>query len=100
MDNIWQQHKTFILKILGGLGVCLICWIIGASLSDKSLGTLENENEIVLAADVPGVNEKDIDIKIYPERDHDFLKWYDVLTVGMPPDYFESIGSWAAERVD
>ena len=43
---------------------------------------------------------KDIDIKIYPERDHDFLKWYDVLTVGMPPDYFESIGSWAAERVD
>ena len=47
MDNIWQQHKTFILKILGGLGVCLICWIIGASLSDRSLASIEASNKKV-----------------------------------------------------
>jgi len=45
MDNIWQQHKTFILKILGGLGVCLICWIIGASLSERSLASLTKGND-------------------------------------------------------
>ncbi len=41
-----------------------------------------------------------IDIRVYPGRDHYFFKWYNVLTVGMPPDYFEMIGSWAAERVN
>ena len=43
---------------------------------------------------------KDIDIKIYPGRDHYFFKWHDLLTVGMPPDYFELIGGWAAEHVN
>lgn len=43
---------------------------------------------------------KDIDIRIYPGRDHYFFKWYNVLTVGMPPDYFDLIGDWAAERAD
>lgn len=43
---------------------------------------------------------KDIEISIYPGRDHYFVKWYNVLTVGMPPDYFDQIGDWAAERVD
>ncbi|MEN8150660.1 MAG: hypothetical protein ABFS86_12630 [Planctomycetota bacterium] len=44
MDSIWQQHKSFILKILAGLGVCLVCWIIGASLSDANLSDLEKGN--------------------------------------------------------
>ena len=43
---------------------------------------------------------KDIDIKIYPGRDHYFFKWHNVLTVGMPSDYFELIGDWAADHVD
>jgi hypothetical protein len=37
MDSIWQQHRTFILKILAGLGVCLVCWIVGASLSGEGV---------------------------------------------------------------
>ncbi len=43
---------------------------------------------------------KDIEIRIYPDRDHYFVKWYNLLTVGMPPGYFELIGDWAAARVD
>ena len=43
---------------------------------------------------------KDIEVRIYPGRDHYFFKWYNVLTVGMPADYFDMIGDWAAERVD
>jgi len=42
MDSIWQQHKSFILKILAGLGVCLVCWIVGASLSGPGLSDLES----------------------------------------------------------
>jgi hypothetical protein len=41
MDSLWQQHRTFILKILGGLLVVLVCVIVGASgesLSDKVEG--------------------------------------------------------------
>lgn len=33
MDSIWQQHRTFILKILGGLGVCLLIYIVWSSVS-------------------------------------------------------------------
>lgn len=43
---------------------------------------------------------KDIEIRVYPGRGHYFFKWYNLLTVGMPPGYFELIGDWAAERVD
>ena len=41
MDSLWQQHRTFILKILGGLLVVLVCVIVGASgesLSEKVKG--------------------------------------------------------------
>ena len=43
---------------------------------------------------------KDIEIRIYPGRDHYFFRWYNVLTVGMPSGYFGLVGDWAAERVD
>jgi len=60
MDSIWQQHKSFILKILAGLGVCLICWIIGANLSESSLADLESRNATkrrgIRATEVPDGN--------------------------------------------
>ena len=46
------------------------------------------------------VADKDIEIRVYPGRNHYFFKWYNVLTVGMPSDYFDLIGDWAAEQVD
>jgi hypothetical protein len=46
MDSFWQQHRTFILKILGGLLVVLVCWIIGSSLSERSLADLERDVEM------------------------------------------------------
>ena len=41
-----------------------------------------------------------IDIEIYPDRDHYFFKWHNILTMGMPSDYFEKIGNWAAKNID
>jgi hypothetical protein len=43
MDSFWQQHRTFILKILGGLLVVIVCWIIGSSLTERSLADLERD---------------------------------------------------------
>ncbi len=45
MDNFWQQHRAFILKIGAGLLVVLVCWIVGASLTEKSLADAQSENE-------------------------------------------------------
>jgi hypothetical protein len=45
MDNIWQQHKDFILKILGGLGVLLVFWIIWSSLTSESVADVKELNE-------------------------------------------------------
>jgi hypothetical protein len=47
MDNLWQRHRTFILKILAGLAVCLLAWIIGSSLSGKGMDTLIARNDSV-----------------------------------------------------
>jgi len=41
MDSIWQQHRTFILKILGGLGVCLLVYIVWSSVSGPGVDRLE-----------------------------------------------------------
>ncbi len=47
MDSLWQQHRTFILKILGGLLVVLVCWIVGASMSEKTLSEQVSANESI-----------------------------------------------------
>jgi Tfp pilus assembly protein PilO len=44
MDSLWQQHRTFILKLLGGLAVVLVCWIVGASMAEKSLSEEVSDN--------------------------------------------------------
>ncbi len=41
-----------------------------------------------------------IEIKVYPGRDHYFFKWYNLLTMGMPSDYFNMIGDWASNHID
>lgn len=43
MDSFWQQHRSFILKILAGLLVAIVCWAIGSSLVEKSLGDRKAE---------------------------------------------------------
>ncbi len=45
MDNFWQQHRGFILKILAGLGVVVVFWIIGSSLTEESLDVIAKRNE-------------------------------------------------------
>ena len=45
MDSIWQRHRTFILKILAGLGVCLLAYIIGSSLSDSDIDSMKLQIE-------------------------------------------------------
>ncbi len=41
-----------------------------------------------------------VDIEVYPDRDHYFFEWRNILTMGMPSDYFEKIGNWAAKNID
>lgn len=45
MDSFWQQHRTFVLKIAGGLVVVLVCWIIGSSFTDESLDEMAARND-------------------------------------------------------
>ena len=45
MDNIWQQHRSFILKIMAGLGILLVLWIIGSSVHDLSLSDRVRANK-------------------------------------------------------
>jgi Tfp pilus assembly protein PilO len=44
MDSLWQQHRTFILKVLGGLLVVLVCWIIGSSMTEGNLSKMADDN--------------------------------------------------------
>lgn len=57
MDNLWQRHRTFILKILAGLGVCLFAWIIGSSLSggdfDQKVALAANMRREIRQTDAP-----------------------------------------------
>lgn len=42
MDDFWARHKSFVLKILAGLGVCLLAWIVGSSLTEKDMDAYES----------------------------------------------------------
>ncbi len=44
MDSLWQQHRAFILKIGGGLLVVLVCWIVGASMTEQTLSEQVSRN--------------------------------------------------------
>lgn len=45
MEHIWQQHRTFILKILAGVFVVLVIWIAGESMTDQSVSSMAQANE-------------------------------------------------------
>jgi hypothetical protein len=44
MDNLWEQHRTFILKAMAGAGVFLVLLIVHCSMQDKSQSDWETEN--------------------------------------------------------
>jgi len=44
MDNLWEQHRTFILKVMAGAGVFLVLLVVHCSMQDKSQSDWETEN--------------------------------------------------------
>lgn len=64
---------------------------------DKNIPT---ESSVEILKGLRETTGNTIDIEIYQDRDHYFFKWHNILTMGMPSDYFEKVGNWAAKQID